>query len=248
MSLLKNIFRKKDKRVDFDLSFLKTDIHSHLIPTIDDGSKSVEDSIILAKGLSDLGYKKAITTPHIMSDYYRNTPEIIRNGLAQIEKPILTAGNNLQIDIGAEYYIDYDFIKKIGKEELLTFGDNYVLVEFSFVEPPRGIKEAFFELQINGYKPVLAHPERYVYWHSNPDILYELKNHDVIFQLNLLSLIGYYGKGSEKLGETLIKNSMVELLGTDLHNQHQLQLLKEYKLKENIAELILKSNFINQIL
>lgn len=248
MSLFGNIFRRKEQWVPFDLSFLKTDIHSHLIPNIDDGSKSIEDSVVLAKGLQELGYTKAITTPHIMSDYYRNTPKIIRDGLLEIEKPLTENDINLKVNIGAEYYIDFDFIKKIGKEELLTFGDNYILVEFSFVEPPRGIKEAFFELQVNGYKPVLAHPERYVYWHSNPKELFELKDRDVLFQLNLLSLNGYYGEGSEKMGETLLANSMVDWLGSDLHNQHQLQLLKEYKLKENIALLISDKSFLNQTL
>lgn len=248
MSLFRKIFKSKDKWIPFDLSFLETDIHSHLIPDIDDGSKSIEDSIVLARGLQELGYKKAITTPHIMSDYYRNSPKIIRDGLLEIEKPLIENDIDLKINVGAEYYIDFDFIKKIGKEELLTFGDNYILVEFSFVDPPRGIKEAFFELQVNGYKPVLAHPERYMYWHSNPKELFELKDRDVLFQLNLLSLIGYYGGGPEKMGETLLANSMVEWLGTDLHNQYQLQLLKKYKLKENVAQLIMEKSFLNQTL
>lgn len=248
MSLFKNIFKKKEQWVPFDLSFLVNDIHSHLIPGIDDGSKSLDDSIVLSKGLEELGYKKAITTPHIMSDFYRNTPSIIKNGLTEIEQPLKDNNINLDINVGAEYYIDFDFIKKIGKEELLTFGDNYILVEFSFVDTPRGINEAFFELQVNGYKPILAHPERYMYWHSDPKKLFELKDRDVLFQLNLLSLSGYYGKGAEIMGETLIKNSMIDWLGTDLHNQHQLQLLKNYKLKENIAQLVSDKTYLNQTL
>ncbi len=246
MSLIKKMFKKKESWVSFDLSFLATDIHSHLIPGIDDGSKSIEDSIILAKGLQEVGYKSVVTTPHIMSDYYRNTPEIIKKGLAEIRKVFSENNIQLKVNAAAEYYIDYDFIQKIDKEELLTFGDNYILVEFSFVEPPRVIKEAFFKLQTNGYKPVLAHPERYMYWHTTPNELFNLKDHEILFQVNLLSLMGLYGEGSAKMAEILIKKDMVDWLGTDLHNQHQLGLLKNLKLKESIAQKISENTFLNQ--
>lgn len=248
MSLFGKIFKKKEVWVPFDLSFLQTDIHSHLIPGIDDGSKSMDDSLILSKGLQDLGYKKAITTPHIMSDYYRNTPEIIRSGMDQVKKEFTSHNINLEVNAAAEYYIDYEFITNIGKTELLTFGDNYILVEFSFAEPPRAIKEAFFELQTNGYKPILAHPERYIYWHDNPRDLFELKNRDVLFQINLLSLMGLYGEAPAKMGEMLLNNSLVEWLGSDLHNEHQLNLLKEFKIPEKVAETIQSQTFLNQTL
>jgi len=248
MSLFSKIFKKKEPRVPFNLSFLGTDIHSHLITGIDDGAKSLEISLELAKGLVELGYKKAITTPHVMSDYYRNTPEIINNGLVDIQSAYASNQIPLEVKAAAEYYIDYDFISKVGKEKLLTFGDNYILVEFSFVEPPRAIKEAFFELQTNGYRPVLAHPERYSYWHENPKMLFDLKDRDVLFQLNILSLMGFYGDGPAKMGELLIEKSMVEWLGTDLHNQHHLGLLKELMLKESLAQKLADRSFLNQTL
>jgi tyrosine-protein phosphatase YwqE len=248
MGLFTNIFAKKNSLTPVDLSFLKTDIHSHLIPGIDDGAKSIDDSISLIKGLQELGYENIITTPHIMTPHYKNTPNIIKKGLISVKESLLKNNINTKIGIGAEYYIDYDFISKIGKEELLTFGDNYILVELSFGEPPRGIKEAFFELQINGYKPILAHPERYLYWMDNKKVLFDLKDNDILFQTNLLSLAGYYGKESIKMGEMLLENNLVEWLGTDLHNSNQLRLLKEYKLKNNIAKLIEKTDFLNQTL
>ncbi len=248
MPFFEKIFKKKEPWVSFDLSFLGADIHSHLIPGIDDGSKSIDDSITLGRGLQELGYKKIVTTPHIMSDYYRNTPKVVKNGLAEIKKAFSENNINLKIDAAAEYYIDYDFIQKIGKEELLTFGDNYILVEFSFVDLPRVINEAFFNLQTNGYKPVLAHPERYMYWHANPNGLFDLKNRDILFQTNLLSLMGFYGVGSAKMAEVLINNSMVDWLGTDLHNLNQLELLKNLKIKESVAQKISETTFLNQTL
>lgn len=246
MSTLKRIFKKKEPLVPVDLSFLGTDIHSHLIPDIDDGAKTMGDSNALAQGLLDIGYKKAITTPHIMSDYYRNTPEIISNGIDSINRSFEKNNISLNVKGAAEYYIDYEFIGKIEKEKLLTFGDNYILVEFSFMQPPQACNDAMFALQTNGYKPVLAHPERYIYWHNSPKVLFDLKDRDVMFQINLLSLMGVYGAESAQMGETLINNNLVEWLGTDLHNVRQLEILKKYKLKESLAEKLVNRTYLNQ--
>jgi tyrosine-protein phosphatase YwqE len=246
MNILGKIFQKKEPLVPVDLSFLGGDIHSHLIPGIDDGSPSMSDSLVLAQGMVDLGYQKAVTTPHVMSDFYRNTPEIIKKGLLQLNGAIKNAGIKLTVEAAAEYYIDYDFLKKIGNEELLTFGQRYILVEFSFVEPPRNMKEAFFELQTNGYKPILAHPERYLYWNQNPKELLELKDRDVLFQVNLLSLFGNYGPEICRAGEFLIEHRLVEWLGTDMHHANHLVNLKNYQLKASLAEKIHQLPLLNQ--
>jgi tyrosine-protein phosphatase YwqE len=248
MGVFTNIFGKKDKIVSFDLSSLGVDIHSHLIPGIDDGSKTIEDTIILAKGLQELGYKKIITTPHIMSDYYQNNPEIIRKGLSDVKKAFAENNILLDIDIAAEYYIDYEFTKKIGNEELLTFGDNYILIEFSFLEPTHGYNEAIFKLQTNGYKPILAHPERYSYWYNNPSDLLALKDKDVMFQLNLLSLTGLYGEGSLNIVKLLLENSFVDWLGTDMHHLGHLGAFKNYNIRESFVEFIGENNILNSSL
>lgn len=248
MGLFKNIFSKKEPTVPFPLSFLGKDIHSHLIPGIDDGAKTLEDSIRLARGLVDLGYKKVITTPHIMSDFYRNTPEIIRDGLSNLNGVLKEKDINLEIAAAAEYYVDFDFISQIGKKELLTFGDNYILIEFSFMQAPQHLKEGLFALQTNGYKPVLAHPERYIYWHNDLKLYEELKNRDVLFQLNILSLVGIYSNEVAKVGEQLIQNGMIDLIGTDLHNDYQLSMLKHLKLKPSVIENLNSLNLINSSL
>lgn len=245
MGLFGKILKKKEPLVPFDFSFLVNDLHSHLIPGIDDGSKSIEESLKLAQGLVDLGYKKVITTPHIMSDYYRNTPEIIKNGWENLTQAFKKTDISLEVIPAAEYYIDYEFVNKIGKEELLTFGNNYILVEFSFVEPPKNLKEAFFELQTNGYKPILAHPERYLYWNKNHSALFDLKDREILFQLNLLSLIGRYGPGVVSTAKVLIENKLIDFLGTDLHNENQLSELKHLKLPEKLVESILELKLLN---
>lgn len=246
MKLFRNIFKKKEPLVPFDFSALENDLHSHLIPGIDDGAKTMNDSEILAQGLVDLGYKKAITTPHIMSDFYKNNPEIIRSGYAQVHNTLNK--NNIQLNIipAAEYYIDFEFVNKIGKEELLTFGDNYILVEFSFVEPPKAFKEAFFALQTNGYKPILAHPERYLYWNNSRSALYDLKDRDILFQTNILSLKGIYGPGVIDTAVDLINNKMINFLGTDLHNEHQLHELKHLEIPESLSHSISELSLLNK--
>lgn len=248
MGVFGKLLKKKEPLVPLDLSFIQCDIHSHLIPGIDDGSPSIPDSLTLARGLVDLGYKKAITTPHVMSDFYRNTPEIITSGLENLKKELQNADIPLQMEAAAEYYIDFEFLEKIGKNELLTFGNNYILVEFSFVEPPKNMKEAFFELQTNGYRPVLAHPERYLYWNRDPKDLYELKNRDVMFQMNLLSLMGGYGPDVARAGEMLIENNLIEWLGTDMHHANHMENLKNYQVKESIAEKMHNLNLFNKTL
>ena len=156
-----NWFKKKQAKLDpIDFSNIKVDIHSHLIPGIDDGAKSVEDSLALIKELVKYGYKKIITTPHVMSDLYKNDSTTIISGLEKIRKRLKEESIDIEFEAAAEYYVDYDFEQRIGKEKFLTFGDNYLLIEFSFLEAPRNLYDIIFKLQLEGYKLVLAHPAR----------------------------------------------------------------------------------------
>lgn len=210
-----------------DFSSVMVDMHCHLIPGIDDGVKTIEESVSVIKSLKDLGYKKIITTPHIMSDYYRNTPEIILSGLALVREALLRENIDIEIDAAAEYYADYEFNQKLQKEKLLTLGDNYLLFELSYFQPSESIEEIVFNIQTSGYKALLAHPERYVYWHGNFDMYKKLKDRGVFFQLNINSLCGHYSVQVKKIAEKLIHNGMIEFIGTDTHNAHHISLLSE---------------------
>lgn len=246
MSFWSKIFKKKEALVPFDFSLLAVDMHSHLIPAIDDGAESIEKSLTLINGLINLGYKGLVTTPHIMSDFYRNTPEIIESGLKKVRAKLQEKKINIPIAAAAEYYIDFDFAQKIGKEKLLTFGSkNYILVECSFVNSPQNLNEVIFNLQTSGYKVVLAHPERYLYWYKNRKIYEDLKERGVLFQVNILSLAGMYSAEAKELAEYLIQNDMANFLATDLHNHHHLNILKNLKIKENIAKKIEQTTWLN---
>ena len=202
MSFLKNLFSKSPKLDPIDLGVLGTDLHSHLIPAIDDGSKSVDDSLNMLREFVKLGYKKVITTPHIMSDFYKNTPEIILSGLETVRKAIQINNIPIEIEAAAEYYLDFHFEELIENNNLLTFGDNHVLFELSFMHEPNRIKEVIFELQTRGYKPILAHVERYPFYFNAWDKIEDFMNRGCLMQMNINSLSGFYGPQVKKNGRT----------------------------------------------
>lgn len=236
---------KKEVPALADYSVVGVDMHSHLIPGIDDGAKTIEDSLILIRELSAMGFRKFFTTPHIMSDYFRNTPEIIHEGLAVVRDAIKAEGLPVEIDAAAEYYIDDGFIRKLENEKLLTFGENYLLFEISYINCPDNIEDIIFRMQVQGYKPVMAHPERYPFWYNNFDQYRVFRDQGVLLQLNLNSLSGYYGHDAKKIGEKLVENELVDLVGTDCHHMKHIDGLKR-GLKEKSLRKLFESNLLNK--
>jgi tyrosine-protein phosphatase YwqE len=223
--VLGSIFKRKKQ---FDGLLSTVDIHSHLLPGIDDGVDSMDSAIEVIKGFHNLGYSRLITTPHIMHDFYKNTPEIILPLLEDVKQEIAKENIPIELEAAAEYYLDEHFMELIEDQKpLLTFGDNYVLFELSFVSKPLTLREAIFKLQTKGYKPILAHVERYLYFHKNIDELLDLKNTGVFFQLNLLSLSGYYSKGVKQIAQKLINHQAIDFIGSDCHNANQLMSLSK---------------------
>ena len=242
-------FSKKKIEVELDpldFSVLKTDIHSHFIPGIDDGSPNMETTISLIKELQGLGFKKVITTPHVMSDFYKNSSDIILKGLTDIRSELKVQNINMEIEAAAEYYIDYDFEQKIGKENFLTFGDNYILVELSFMEVLKNLFDVIFKLQLEGYKVVLAHPERYAFF--TMDDYEELVNRGVLLQINWLSIIGYYSPQIEQKTKDLIAADIVSFIGTDCHNMSHAELYKKCQTKKAWHDLNNSSKLLNNTL
>ncbi|MBL1278795.1 MAG: histidinol phosphatase [Fluviicola sp.] len=222
-----DIFKKKEILPPINLSAFKVDMHSHLIPGIDDGSQSMDETIAMLAKFESLGYKKVITTPHIMSDFYRNTPEIILGGLAEVQQTAKDLNLKIEIEAAAEYYFDETLLEKLEKnEKLLTFGDNYLLFEFSFhVEPPQ-IETLFFELLSKGYKPVLAHFERYMFLLESPEKATEWRKQGIYIQMNFNSLGGHYGPEVQKQAEWLVDNQQIDFVATDCHRMDHLMILE----------------------
>jgi tyrosine-protein phosphatase YwqE len=243
--VLKSLFKKKKQ---FEGLLSDVDLHSHLLPGIDDGVDSMEAAIEVIKGFHNLGYRKLITTPHIMHDFYKNSPENILPLLEAVKYEITQAKINIELEAAAEYYLDEHFIDLIDADQpLLSFGDNYVLFELSFVAKPLTLRDAIFKMQTKGYKPILAHVERYLYYHKNIDELIELKHTGVYYQINLLSLSGYYSKAVKQMAQKLISNGMVEFIGSDCHNANQLMSLSDV-LKSADMNVLAEVNLLNNSL
>lgn len=239
------LFGKKNKKT-FDFSKVHTDIHSHLIPGIDDGAPDLSTSFYLIKGLQELGFKKLITTPHIMEDLYPNTKDIILDKINVLNAALQNQGTDTEIHTAAEYFLDERFSEQLQKNEpLLSIGGSRVLVEFSFVNPFLGFKEDLFEMQMQGYIPVLAHPERYLYLERNKKFCDELKMSGFLFQLNILSLGNYYGKEVREFAQYFIKKGYYELVGTDLHHIRHLEALHDPALVTPLNKLLDSGRIIN---
>lgn len=241
-------FKRKEILEPFDLSRIAVDMHSHLIPGIDDGAKTIEQSLVMLAKFESLGYRKVITTPHVMGDVYRNTPEIIFGGLQDLQQKAKEIGLSIEIQAAAEYYFDESLVEKLKKDEkLLTFGGNCVLFEYSFHAKPDRTEELLFELKSRAYQPVLAHFERYMYYLKSPEIANELREKGVWIQVNLNSLSGHYGPEIKKQAEILVDKQWLDLVGSDCHRIEHLMLL-EANLRNpyyhKLAEINLKNKFL----
>ncbi|MDF2431835.1 MAG: protein-tyrosine phosphatase [Mucilaginibacter sp.] len=241
------IFKNKENKKNniFDYSSLMVDMHSHVLPGIDDGAQNPAESIGLIKRMMKLGITKIIATPHIMADYYRNTAETINAALDILKDELKKENIDIAVEAAAEHYFDETFEKRIDDRKLMTIGDNYVLYEYSFISQPPNAVQIIQKLKDSGYKPILAHPERYQY--LDLDHFRSLHDNGLLFQLNTISLTGYYGKESKKLAESLVDNQLVDFISSDMHHlrhaeafQHALKmpylekLLFDYPLKNTM--------------
>ena len=250
MGFFNRIFSKKEEIIDpIDISFLRNDIHSHLIPGIDDGSPEMETTIVLLKKFIDLGYKKVITTPHVMSDYYKNNPEIILSGLNNVRKEIKKQKLNIEIEAAAEYNLEPEFEKLLDDGKLLSFGaEKYLLFELSFFDEPLRLNETIWKMIEKGFRPVLAHVERYGYWHNNYDKVEEMINRGVKLQLNIGSVTGAYGPEVKKFAERLIKDEIIEFVGSDCHHLHHLEMINHAIRLPIFHSLVKQSQILNKSL
>lgn len=248
MSFLSKIFQSEPKLDPVNLSVFKSDIHSHLIPGIDDGSPNMEISIKMVKKFVELGYEKIVTTPHVMCDYYQNTPDKILKGLDQLREELQKQNINVDISAAAEYNLDDGLQALIDKKEILTFGDNHVLFELPFMQEPRNLQEIIFNFQMAGYKPILAHPERYTFWYDSFERYDELKSRGVLLQMNLLSLTNHYSPQTRKIAEKMVDANLVDAVGTDCHRIEHLMLLEDNLNLKHIHKLANQEKLFNKTL
>ena len=230
-------FKKKIPLTDFFTDDF-VDIHSHLLPGIDDGAKDMDTSIALLLKMASYGIKNFITTPHVLGSVYPNSSEVIKQQLAAVKKELEKREiKDISIQAAAEYMLDGEFSALLDQKDILVLKDNYILVEMSYFSAPINLYELLFKIQLKGYKPILAHPERYNFYHTDFKSYYKLKQAGCLFQLNLLSLTDQYGKGVQKTSEKLLKENLYDFVGTDTHHQNHLELLPKVGTKKTLEKI-----------
>jgi protein-tyrosine phosphatase len=222
-----SFLKKKDvkKHIRFNYETLMVDMHSHILPGIDDGAQTVEESVALVRKMMALGIKKIIATPHIMADYYKNTRETIENALDILKAELVKENINIDIEAAAEHYFDETFEQRVLSRNLMTMGDNYALFELSFITSPPNCIPVVQKMKDMGYRPILAHPERYTYMTLEQYKILHQWGCD--FQLNTISLTGYYGKDVKALAEMLVDNQLIDFISSDMHHLRHAGALKD---------------------
>jgi tyrosine-protein phosphatase YwqE len=214
------------------------DIHSHLLPGIDDGAKDLDRSIELILKMHSYGIKKIITTPHVLGDVYQNSSSTIKEKLKEVKDELIKRDiKDISIEAAAEYMMDEQFSELLENDDILTLKDNFVLVEMSYFSAPLNVYDILFQIQLKGYKPILAHPERYNFYHNDLNHYHKLKKAGCLFQLNLLSLTEQYGKGVQKISQKLLNENLYDFVGTDTHHHNHLALLKKIGTKKNLEKI-----------
>lgn len=224
-----SFFKNKSAAADppFSLASFESDWHCHLLPGIDDGAQNVEQSLEMLQAYVKLGIKKIIATPHVRADYFKNTQSSIREAQQKVQDLITTHCLPLELEASAEYFADENFLQLIDNEQLLSIENQYVLFEFSMQSPCLWSAKLIEKLQKKGFTPLLAHPERYRYWHSKPKEWQNLKNQGVCFQLNLLSLAGQYGTAERRAAQQLLDADYIDAVGSDAHGPRHLQKMND---------------------
>ena len=229
-----SFFTKKKFLVDYLEGFI--DIHNHILPGIDDGAKTVEESIELIKAFSEFGVKHFIATPHIMHNYYPNNRETIGKSLSLLKNGLqMNNIRDISISAAAEHMIDSNFEDLLKDNKVMPLAKNYLLIEMSYLQPSINFDEAVQKIEKHGYFPILAHPERYLYLHDNFKEHRKYKKRELFYQLNLLSLSKYYGKEVQQMAHKLLEEGFINFVGSDIHNMNQLNCLKEILVSTKMA-------------
>ena len=235
--------RKKEENEPLaDLSAIGTDLHSHLLPGLDDGAQEMYETVHILTGLKELGYRKAIITPHNQADFFENPSDKIRTKLDEVRNHLVKIGFDFEIDAASEYYFDHEFLQKIRNKQLLTFGDNYVLFELSPTLIPINFDTIIFEMQMAGYRPVLAHPERYGYFYT-PGKYRELSEKGIMLQMNIHSLSSNMSPQVRKAAVSMINDEIVAFAGSDTHSYQNIEIIRNQLSNPNLIKLV-RSGFL----
>lgn len=221
-----NIFGRKSapEKLPFTI-----DMHCHVLPGVDDGSPDAQTSADLVERMRGWGIERIIATPHVTEATFPNTPDILDPALEELHDELKRRSIDVPVIRASENRIDDFFRDQFAAGLITPMPNNYILVENSFIQEPWQLDQFLFDLKIKGYRPILAHPERFVYYFSErPQRYDELHRAGTFFQINVLSLAGGYSKEEKRAAEKLIEKGYVDFIGTDLHNHHHADIIDAY--------------------
>ncbi len=220
------LFKKKSP-VEAKLPY-STELHCHVIPGVDDGSSSLKDSIEICKRLKALGVNKILATPHCTENTFENTVESIEPHFNSLVDGLASENIDIQLQFSFEYRIDDNFLKIFNNKQIKPLPNNYVLVENSFIQPSWNLESFLYDLKVQGYKPILAHPERYAYYFSDKAMYTKLYDQGTLFQVNILSLAGFYGKNVQRTALWLLEKGYIDFVGSDCHSIAQIEAIEAF--------------------
>jgi tyrosine-protein phosphatase YwqE len=228
--------RNKQQKENVKL-FYKTDMHCHIMPGVDHGSQSVEESIEMLKAEMAMGISRVILTSHTTAETFENTPETLAEGYEILKQAVEEEGLNIELHYSSEYRIDEYWDQLYSEGRIVPMPGKFLMLENSFVQELISIDELMFDLSSKGYKPILAHPERYSYYHQRRTRYQKLHSMGVKFQVNLLSLAGYFGGGARENAYWLLEHNLVDMLGSDMHSVEHAQIIQHYLNSKEWAKL-----------
>jgi tyrosine-protein phosphatase YwqE len=222
---------------------IEVDLHSHVLPGVDDGANDIEESLAMLRSMAEIGIRHLYLTPHIRSSYFHNTPASLQPVFDNLQQAATQAGINMQLSLCAEYYVDTAFREALQTNTpLLCFPGNYILIEISMHQEPLFLFETLFDIQNKGYRLILAHPERYPYYWRKMDIYHKLKRAGCLLQVNLFSFLGHYGSEVKHSAELLHKHNLIDLVASDIHHLKQIELFSKKAIRKLLDCIEVKNN------
>jgi len=243
-----NIFHRKKENNQL---FYNTDVHCHILPGVDHGSQDVEQSIEMLRAERDMGITRVILTSHVTAETFENTPDTLRPAFEILKQAVAETEDisHMKLYLSAEYRMDEFWDKQYTLGNQIAMPGNYILMENSFHQELLGLDELLFDLKVKGYKPILAHPERYIYYAQRKQRLEQLHNTGTKFQVNLLSLAGYFGQHCRETALWLVKHGMVDMLGSDMHGMEHVKVIQDYINSKEWRKLVpqIQGHIINDL-
>ena len=237
-----DLFTRKEPNI---LRYLNADVHSHLLPSVDDGVKDIETALSCINEMKRNGISKIYVTPHFQTHRFKNDEDDIKRRFDEFRTLVGEQISDMELCLAGEYLIDSGFEERLRTKKLLTINDKYLLVEFSFNQSMLGMEELFFEMQMKGYEVILAHPERYLYLNKDSKLIHNLKEQGVYFQSNIMSFGGFYGSESMRRAYQYVENGWINFLGTDIHGKKYRDALVDVCKKSKFQKLLKKNTFLN---